>query len=62
MNGEEKDAQIVVDKTNRMVDTVPQRSSDVAPLTTPPRSTFIVVFTPEEEALLKREVSRLHSY
>ena len=45
-----------------MADTVHQGNSDAAPPTSPPRSAFTVVFTPEEEALLKREVSRLHSY
>ena len=44
-----------------MVDTVHQGNSDAAPPKTP-RSAFIVVFTLEEEEILKREVSRLHSY
>ena len=45
-----------------MADTVHQGNSHAAPPTTPPRSAFTVVFTPEEEEILKREVSRLHSY
>ena len=45
-----------------MADTVHQGNSHAMPPTTPPRSAFTVVFTPEEEEILKREVSRLHSY
>ena len=61
MNDEENVAQITVDEEEEMVDTVHQGNSDAAPPKTP-RSAFIVVFTLEEEEILKREVSRLHSY
>ena len=62
MNDEENVAQIDVDEEEEMAHTVHQGNSDVAPLTTPPRSAFTVVFTSEEEEILKMEVSRLHSY
>ena len=62
MNDEENVAQIDVDEEEEMAHTVHQGNSNVAPLTTPPRLAFTIVFTPEEEAMLKREVSGLHSY
>ena len=61
MNDEENVAQITVDEEEEMVDTVHQGNSDAAPPKTP-RSAFIVVFTLEEEEILKREVCLLHSY
>ena len=45
-----------------MADTAQQGNSDAAPPTSSSRSAVTVVFTPEEEAMLKTEVSRLHSY
>ena len=59
---EENVTQITVDEEEEMADMVHQGNSDAVPPTTPPRSAFTVVFRPEEEEILKREVSRLHSY
>ena len=46
----------------KKADIVQLGTSDAAPPTTPSWPTFTVVFTLEEEAMLKREVSHLNSY